>query len=158
MLNITKTAPLILMLLAFTQPAWATEDLLTSNLVAQARQWQSKDRDDIAAELWRSVLRSDPTHGEALVKLGLIEAMTGDRGVAIALLEKANRINPKPRGLAELNAALSIDTDKRGNPAQSSVKSPSSKPPVQPKERKPKATSTKTPSSAPAPDALLLKP
>ncbi|MBX9834543.1 MAG: hypothetical protein K2X65_00010, partial [Burkholderiaceae bacterium] len=50
------------------------EDLMTSQLADQARQWQEKGRDDLAADLWRKILRADPKHAEARAKLLQIEA------------------------------------------------------------------------------------
>ena len=61
-------------LAALIAPALASDDLETSQMVDQARHWQKKRRDDLAAELWRKVLRFDPKHPEALAKLGAIEA------------------------------------------------------------------------------------
>jgi hypothetical protein len=65
---------LTLTLAALIAPALASDDLETSQMVDQARHWQKKRRDDLAAELWRKVLRFDPKHPEALAKLGAIEA------------------------------------------------------------------------------------
>lgn len=61
-------------LAALIAPALASDDLETSQMVDQARHWQKKRRDDLAAELWRKVLRFNPKHPEALAKLGAIEA------------------------------------------------------------------------------------
>lgn len=65
---------LTLTLAALIAPALASDDLETSQMVDQARHWQKKRRDDLAAELWRKVLRFNPKHPEALAKLGAIEA------------------------------------------------------------------------------------
>lgn len=111
-----KKAVLLTMALnLFVQPVWAQEDLMTSHLADQARHWQQKDRDDIAADIWRSLLRSDPRHGEALVKLGLIEFRSGNRTESRSLLDRASRINPLPRGSGELAAALGDDSPVRTN-------------------------------------------
>ena len=104
-----KAGLLILTVGAFMPLAWASEDLMTSRLVDQARHWQHRDRDDLAADIWRSVLRADPEHGEALVKLGLIEARNNNRDDAKRLLENANRVRPRPSGLTALSAALATD-------------------------------------------------
>lgn len=96
----------ILALGSFVRPVWPADDLMASQLVDQARQWQQKNRDDIAAEIWRKVLRTDPSQGEALVELGLIEARANRREEARALLERANRIRPKANKLDRLAAAL----------------------------------------------------
>lgn len=158
MQNISKTVRLILILVAFTQAAWATEDLMTSHLVGQARHWQVKDRDDLAAEIWRSVLRYDPLHGEALIKLGLIEVKAGNPRDANVLLEQATRVNPRPRGLAELSAALSKEVQKTDTPVPPPMKPLGSQAPTQAKKNKPKTTSATKTTPATVPDALLLKP
>jgi hypothetical protein len=160
MQNIPKTVRLFLILVALTQAAWAAEDLMTSHLAGQARHWQTKDRDDLAAEIWRSVLRSEPAHGEALIKLGLIEAKLGNLREAVILLDQATRVSPKPRGLAELSAALSKEAPKTESTVLPTFKPSSPHTQAQPraKESKPKTTPTKKTTPATAQDALLLKP
>jgi hypothetical protein len=74
MQNVKKLTCLTLGLAALVAPTLAADDLETSQMVDQARHWQQKRRDDLAAELWRKVLRFDPKHPEALAKLGAIEA------------------------------------------------------------------------------------
>ena len=153
-----RAALLIFALCALVQPVWAAEDLMTSQLVDQARHWQQRNRDDIAAEIWRSLLRGDPEHGEALVKLGLIEARTGNQDEAKKLFEQAIRLRPRPLGLTELAATLSTDiTENRKTLVQ-----PSKKLPQKPGQRsivENSKTIQKAKISQPiAPDALLLKP
>ncbi len=75
---VQKLGCLTLTLAAQVAPALASDDLETSQMVDQARQWQQKRRDDLAAEIWRKVLRFDPKHPEALAKLGAIEASAGN--------------------------------------------------------------------------------
>lgn len=154
----TKIAPLILVFGSFIQTTWAAEDLMTSQLVDQARHWQQKNRDDISAEIWRSLLRADPEHGEALVKLGLIEARAGNRRDAQLLFERAKRVRPEPRGLHELTAMLEAEPIARANPIQPPLKQISSK-----TEKRAKTGNSKNPPTTKAggptdPDALLLKP
>ena len=74
MQNMKKLGCLALTLAALAAPALASDDLETCQMVDQARHWQQKRRDDLAAELWRKVLRFNPKHPEALAKLGAIEA------------------------------------------------------------------------------------
>lgn len=97
----------VLVLGSLVRPVWSADDLMTSQLVDQARQWQQKDRDDLAAEVWRKLLRTDPSHGEALVELGLIEVRADRPDEARAYLERANRKSPAPRSLGKLSSALS---------------------------------------------------
>ena len=153
-----KTALLVLTMGIFLPLAWAAEDLITSQLVDQARHWQYKDRDDLAADIWRSVLRADPEHGEALVKLGLIEARNNNRNDAQRLLEHASHVRPRPAGLAALIAALATDTTGKENTLLPIAKQRPSKPvkrsnidmPIKKPDQK---TDTSTDS-----DALILKP
>lgn len=108
---------LVLALCSLTQPASATDDLMASQLVDQAREWQQKDRDDLAADLWRKVLRANPKHPEALVKLGFIEIRAGNLREAEALYSLATRLPKPPTGLSQLSAALSTAKVKPGNAA-----------------------------------------
>ena len=123
-----KSALLILTVGTFMLHAWAAEDLITSRLVDEARHWQYKDRDDLAADVWRAVLRTDPEHGEALIKLGLIEARNNNRDDAQRLLEHASRVRPRPAGLAALATALAADTAGKANAVLPTAKPGPSKP------------------------------
>lgn len=92
----TKTcAWLLCALLSASVPGWAADDLLTIQLIEEARQWQDKERDDLAAELWRKLLRTNPKHQEALVKLAGIEARAGNLKESEALLSRVGAV-PKP--------------------------------------------------------------
>jgi len=78
MKNAKKLTCLTLAWATLVVPALAADDLETSQMVDQARQWQQKRRDDLAAEIWHKVLRFDPKHPEALAKLDAIEARAGN--------------------------------------------------------------------------------
>jgi tetratricopeptide (TPR) repeat protein len=106
MLHMRKMACFTLALASLASPAWAADDLMSSQLVDEARQWQQKDRDDIAAGLWRKLLRANPKHPEALIKLGAIETRAGNIKEAEALLNRASQLAAAPAGLNELSAAL----------------------------------------------------
>jgi tetratricopeptide (TPR) repeat protein len=153
-----RAALQVFALCALVRPVWAAEDLMTSQLVDQARHWQQRNRDDIAAEIWRSLLRGDPEHGEALVKLGLIEARASNQQAAKKLFEQAIHLRPRPLGLTELAAALSMD--KTGN--RNTLVPPSKKVPQKPGQRSisenSKTIQKATISQPTAPDILLLKP
>lgn len=86
--------------------AQAGDDLVSSQMVDEAREWSQKGRDDLAAQVWRKLLRVETRHPEALVKLGLIEARAGNTQEAQALYQRASRLEKPPRGLKELSAAL----------------------------------------------------
>ena len=101
-----KMAWLALALTLLALPAGAGDDLMSSQLVDQARHWQQKNRDDIAAELWNKLLRANPTHPEALVQLGAIEARAGHLNEAEALYIRASRLATAPAGLKELSIAI----------------------------------------------------
>lgn len=101
-----KMAWFTLALASLASSAWAVDDLMSSQLVDEARQWQQKDRDDIAAGLWRKLLRANPKHPEALVKLGAIETRAGNIKEAEALFTRASQLAVVPAGLNELSATL----------------------------------------------------
>lgn len=105
MLKLKKAAWLI-MLMPFAHPAWSADDLISSQLADEARAWQQKNRDDLAADLWRKLLRSDPNHPEALVRLGMIELRAGNIKAAEMLHQRARRLSPPPAELFALTAAL----------------------------------------------------
>jgi cytochrome c-type biogenesis protein CcmH/NrfG len=88
------------------QAVMADDDLMSSQMVDQARQWQHKNRSDLAAELWRKLLLTAPRHPEALVKLGTIEARAGNVKEAEALYIRANQLATPPAGLKELYAVI----------------------------------------------------
>lgn len=106
MQNIEKMTWLALALALFALPVGAGDDLMTSQLVDQARHWQQKNRDDLAADLWRKLLSTDPKHPEALVKLGAIEARAGNVNEAEALYNRASQLAAHPTGLKELSVAI----------------------------------------------------
>ncbi|MFZ4478519.1 MAG: hypothetical protein ACOYNZ_01355 [Rhodoferax sp.] len=133
---------------ALVQPVGAADDLQSSQLVDQARHWQKKNRDDIAADYWRKILLIDPKYPEALVKLGMIELRAGNLGEAEALYLRASQLSSRPGGLKELAAA--IDVAKGGTAKLAPQTAP---PPVQKKQPEPmlSASPAKAPAPAPAP-------
>ena len=100
---------LTLSLGVLAHPVLSADDLIASELVSQAREWQQKNRDDLAAEIWRKLLRANPLHSEALIKLGVIEARAGNRTEAEALYKRADQLEKPPVGLKQLSAALNAD-------------------------------------------------
>ncbi len=110
-----KIAVLAFLLVGVAHSAGSADDLIGSELVYQARQWQQKNRDDLAAELWRKLLRANPKHPEALVKLGVIEARAGNLREAQALYSRALQLDKPPVGLNQLSAALALDAGKRNS-------------------------------------------
>lgn len=95
------------------------DDLLTSQMVDEARVWQTKGRNDLAADLWRRILVSSPQHGEALTSLGLIAVRQGNTEEARSLYQRAQRVQSPPKNLARLAQALATGGEKV-NPAQAS--------------------------------------
>lgn len=94
------------MLSPMSMVAWAADDLMSSQLVDEARQWSVKGRDDLATNIWQKVLISDPQHGEALVNLGLILAKEGNLDTAQRLYSRASKLPKAPSGLSKLTAML----------------------------------------------------
>lgn len=107
MCNIRKLIFFLLALGLSTSLVWSADDLISSQLVDEARQWQKRDRDDIAADLWRKLLRADPTHPVALAQLGLIEARAGNIKEAEALYNRSGKEARSTAAMHELAAALS---------------------------------------------------
>lgn len=103
-------------LASFVPQVWAVDDLISSQLLDQARSWEQKDRNDIAADLWRKLLRTDPGHPEALIKLGLIEARMGNIKEAKAIYNRASQLEKPPLGLNQLQAVLGVDQVLSKNP------------------------------------------
>lgn len=93
------------LLLAMALPGHA-EDLLTSQMVDEAKMWQSKGRTDLAADIWRRLLISNPQHGVALVGLAQTQIRAGNLAEAEALLARASRLARKPAGLEAASSAL----------------------------------------------------
>lgn len=89
-------------------PTLAQANPATDRLIEQARAWEQKGRDDLAADAWRKLLRADPKHPQALLQLGLIEARGGQAKAAQAYYERAASLVPPPAGLSELASALKL--------------------------------------------------
>ncbi len=101
---------LLSLLIGLSPTVWAIDDLMSRQMVDQARDWSQKGRDDLAASVWRRVLSVEPSHPEALVKLGLIEARAGNLKEARSFYQRASKLVPAPKGLTALSAALgSVD-------------------------------------------------
>ena len=142
---------------ALTQPSWSADDLMASQLVDQAREWQQKDRDDLAAELWRKLLRANPKHPEALVKLGAIEARAGNLKEAEELHKRAAGLAKPPAGLNQLSLAVGAAKGRPAHLVPALAKSEPSKPvprkPAPPNPVEPAAKTTPDKRVAPKLDA-----
>jgi hypothetical protein len=90
------------------QPAWvsAGDDLMTSQIVDEARTWQHRGREDLAADAWQRLLVTNPQHGEALVSLGLIMAKSGELTQAKALYARARRAKVPSSAMSKLASAV----------------------------------------------------
>lgn len=97
---------LVSLMTPFSMGVWAADDLVSSQLVDEARQWEAKGRDDLAADVWQKILISNPQHGEALVNLGLIKAQEGNLDEAQRLYSHARKLRKAPSGLSKLTAIL----------------------------------------------------
>ena len=106
MSKIHHYARLLPLLLCLSQPALAADDLMASQMADEARLWQQKDRDDLAAQVWRKLLRAAPDHPEALVNLGMIEARAGNLSQAAALQARARKLARPPAGLRQFEGAV----------------------------------------------------
>lgn len=106
----TKLACLVLALTQGAAPAWAAPADASRVLVEQATYWQQKNRDDLAGDAWRKLLRAEPDHPQALIQLAKIELRAGNVTEAQALYERAAKLNPPPAGLTELANSLKMGT------------------------------------------------
>ncbi|MEQ1917289.1 MAG: cellulose synthase subunit BcsC-related outer membrane protein [Gallionella sp.] len=108
--KMTKLACLVLALTQGAGPAWAAVDNASQVLIEQATYWQQKNRDDLAGDAWRKLLRAEPNHPQALIQLAKIELRAGNVTEAQALYERAARLSPPPVGLTELASSLRMGT------------------------------------------------
>ena len=97
-----------LLLIAYLVPihVLAIESLADSQMMDEASSWQEKGRDDFAADIWRKILLTNPTHGEAMVSLALHEMQLGNIEKSRRLYEQANLLKPAPKRLAILKRNL----------------------------------------------------
>ncbi len=108
--SLLKTCLGLSLALTFCPIAWAADDPTVQRLIDQARYWQQKKRDDLAADAWRKLLRVNPDHPLALVQLGTLEARAGHNKEAEELYQRLKTIQPAPPGLAELETALKVQS------------------------------------------------
>jgi tetratricopeptide (TPR) repeat protein len=120
-----KVTLIVAIFASLFQSALAADDLFSSQLVDQARYWQDKNRDDLAAESWRKLLLIDPKHPEALVKLGTLEARLGNRTEAENLYSRASQLPKSPSGLSALSTLLNPPKEAISLTPQPEVKVPS---------------------------------
>lgn len=106
MWKIGKIVLLAVALGTVAQSAISADDLIASEMVDQAREWQQKDRGDLAAVIWRKLLVVNPDHPEALVQLGVIEARAGHLKKAQEFYSRAAKLAKPPVGLNTLLSAL----------------------------------------------------
>lgn len=162
MQNMGKLAWLALLtMVSLVRPAAAGDDLITSQWVDQARYWQQKNRDDIAADLWRKLLRTDPKHLEALIKLGTIEARAGNLSEAEALYNRATQLATPAAGLSELSRAITAAKGLRKDlPPPSALPEPAQPGPEKTKTNRDKGPVTKvvSPPATQPPQKALAKP
>lgn len=138
-------AGLALCLMVFQVYGYCGDDLLTSQLVDEARSWQTKGRSDLASNAWRRILVTNPQHTEALASLGIIEAQAGRMEEAQSLYQRAKRTNkasPRLNRLAELLSVPALSS----TPAQ-----PTSTPNTPEKARVKSASKPSTPIATPPP-------
>lgn len=107
-------------LLCFHAAGICADDLLTSQMVDEARLWQSKGRSDLAINTWRRILITHPDHVEALSNTGLIQAKAGNLPEARELYQRAKRQGKPHAALTRLEALLKqapTDAEPRANAA-----------------------------------------
>ncbi|MDB5987949.1 MAG: bscS [Nevskia sp.] len=98
----------VLALLALSAGSIAfADDAATRQLVEQGRFWEQHEQPKRALEAWQRVLQVDPNNVEALSRLAVLSATTGDRGKAQQYLDKLNKLAPGSSALAEARRAVS---------------------------------------------------
>ncbi len=130
----TMRLVLCMLLLAFHSLAFSADDLVTSQMVDEARLWQSKGRDDLASNVWRRILVTNPQHPEALINLGTIEVRAGRISEAQVLYQRAKRSSKTTPNLARLAELLDAAAPPVPPPSVDTRQSPSKfiLPPVSP--------------------------
>lgn len=106
------------------------EDLLTSQMVDEARMWQSKGRLDLAEDIWRRLLITNVRNGAALVGLAQIHIQTGRLEEAEALISRAARLSPPPATLSRTTALLRAAQQRTSTAPATTLRSEHSAPPV----------------------------
>lgn len=97
-----RWAGVVALALALLPGLGHAEDLLMLQMVEEARKWESKGQDELAAEIWRKLLATRPQHPEALVRLGLIEVRAGHMAAARGFYARALRLQSPVPGLKKL--------------------------------------------------------
>lgn len=110
-------------LLAFPAACWPADDLLTSQMVDEARTWQSKGRMDLAGNTWRRILITHPEHLEALASLGALEAKAGNWSEARSLYQRAKRQGKSSLALTRLESLLKQNAGETDPAARSTTTS-----------------------------------
>lgn len=104
---VKRIATIVLALSLVTSPALADSDAM-QQLVNNASYWLDQGRPDKAAEVWRKILRSEPTHTEALTQLALYEARQGRADLARAYLIRLKKIRPSDSAIASIEHAIEV--------------------------------------------------
>lgn len=79
-----------------------------AKLIDNANYWAKRGRPDKAAEAWLKVLRSDPTHAEALAELGKFYAREGSATVARDYLERLRSAHPSDPRIGAVEQAVRL--------------------------------------------------
>lgn len=135
--------------LGLPMAGYCADDLLTSQMVDEARVWQSKGRNDLAANVWQRILVTNPQHGEALTSLGMIAARSGNLKQAQAIYQRAKRLQKPPANLLRLAAMLESRAD-QGRSEQTPIGDgmrPVRPPPVAPRQNSDNRMSATPPAS-----------
>lgn len=86
-------------------------DPALSALLAQARLWQSRNREDLVAEALNKLLAIAPEHPEALAQLGFMHMRAGKKEKARQVLERLRRAHPDHPDVVSLATLIRLDED-----------------------------------------------
>lgn len=105
--------------LVLAVPASVAADAATALAIDQARYWEQRGRDDLAAEAWQKVLRIEPRNADALAGLSLAEIRAGHVERAAPYVDQLRAVNPAHPALKRLRDLGAISSGAR--PAEPSA-------------------------------------
>lgn len=78
-------------------------------LLGQARLWQSRNRDDLAAEALNRLLSMSPDHPDALAQLGFLQMRANRKDEAQQTLDRLRRVRPDHPDILRLETLIRLD-------------------------------------------------
>lgn len=82
-------------------------------LLGQARLWQSRNRDDLAAEALNKLLSIWPDHPDAVAQFGFLQMRANRKGEAKQTLDRLRRLRPDHPDILRLETLIRLDEGDR---------------------------------------------